>query len=43
MASDVPAAERHLAALKSICLLPCDEARDLQQAIAAHRTRAAAR
>ena len=37
MAGDVQAAERHLAALNSICLLPCDEARDLQKAIAAHR------
>ena len=43
MAGDVQAAERHLAALNSICLLPCDEARDLQKAITAHRSRAAAR
>ncbi len=37
MAGDVAAAEKHLAALKSICLLPCDELNDLQKAITAHR------
>ena len=43
MVGDVRSAERHLAALNSICVLPCDEARDLQRAIAAHRTQGAAR
>jgi len=37
MVGDLPGAERHLAALKSLCLLPCDEYLDLQKAIAAHR------
>jgi tetratricopeptide (TPR) repeat protein len=37
MVNDVAGAERHLAALKSLCLLPCDEFLDLQKAIAAHR------
>jgi tetratricopeptide (TPR) repeat protein len=36
---DVPSAEKHLAALRSICLLPCDELKDLQTAIEAHRAR----
>jgi tetratricopeptide (TPR) repeat protein len=30
-------AEEHLAALKRICLLPCEELGDLERAIAAHR------
>jgi len=34
---DLPAAERHLAALREICLLPCEELLDLQTAIAAWR------
>lgn len=33
---DVPSAEKHLAALRSICLLPCDELKDLKRAIEAH-------
>lgn len=37
MAGDVPSAERHLAALRSICVLSCEELRDLEKAIAAHR------
>ena len=37
MVGDVGNAEKHLAALRSICLLPCDELRDLQKAIAEHR------
>ena len=36
---DLPAAERHLAALREICLLPCEEQDDLQKAIAAWRTK----
>ncbi len=37
MVGDVPAAERHLASLRSICLLSCEELRDLEAAIAKHR------
>lgn len=32
-------AERHLAALRSICVLSCEEMRDLEKAIAEHRIR----
>jgi Tfp pilus assembly protein PilF len=39
MAGDRPAAERHLAALRSICVLSCEELRDLEKAIAEHRSR----
>ncbi|MES3004311.1 MAG: tetratricopeptide repeat protein [Pseudomonadota bacterium] len=39
MVGDQPAAERHLAALRSICLLPCEEFRDLETAIAEYRSR----
>jgi Flp pilus assembly protein TadD len=37
MVGNVAAAERHLASLRSICLLPCEELRDLEKAIASHR------
>jgi len=37
LVGDVASAEKHVAALRSICLLPCDELKDLQRAIAAHR------
>ena len=37
MTGDVASAEKHLAALRSICTLPCEEMRDLQAAIDAHR------
>jgi tetratricopeptide (TPR) repeat protein len=39
LVGDVPSAEKHVAALRSICLLPCDELTDLQKAIEAHRSR----
>jgi tetratricopeptide (TPR) repeat protein len=39
LVGDVPSAEKHVAALRSICLLPCDELTDLQRAIEAHRSR----
>ncbi|WP_231402577.1 tetratricopeptide repeat protein [Caenimonas aquaedulcis] len=39
MVGDLPAAERHLAALRSICLLSCEEQRDLEKAIAEYRVR----
>ena len=36
---NVGGAERHLAALREICLLPCDELADLEKAIAEYRKR----
>ena len=36
---DLASAERHLKTLGEICLLPCDEQRDLARAIEAHRVR----
>jgi Flp pilus assembly protein TadD len=39
MLHDLPGAERHLAALRSICLLPCEELADLENAITAYRAR----
>lgn len=43
MVNDLAGAERHLAALRSICVLPCEELNELGQAIADHRARAASR
>jgi tetratricopeptide (TPR) repeat protein len=43
MVGDVDSAQKHLAALRSICTLPCEEMRDLQAAIDAHRRKAATR
>ena len=40
LVGDVASAEKHLAALRSICTLPCEEMLDLQQAIEAHRRKA---
>ena len=37
---NLAAAEQHLAALERICLIPCDEYRDLQRAITKYRTSA---
>lgn len=37
MVDDLASAEKHLAELRSICLLPCDEFNDLRKAIDAHR------
>ena len=37
MVHDLASAQRHLAALRSLCLLPCDEQKDLEKAIAAYR------
>ena len=39
LVGDVAGAERHLAALREICLLPCDELKDLEKAIAEYRKR----
>src|SRR5262249_59583319 len=40
MVNDLPKAEEHLTALKKICLLSCEEYRDLRKAIAEYRQRA---
>lgn len=37
MVGDVPNAEKHLAALRAICLLPCEELADLEKAFAKYR------
>jgi Flp pilus assembly protein TadD len=39
MTGDLAGAEKHLAELKKICLLPCDELKDLARAIAEYRSR----
>ena len=38
LTGDLPSAERHLAALRSICLLPCEELDDLARAVASYRS-----
>ena len=43
MVGDVASAEKHLAALRSICVLPCEELTDLGKAISEHRAQAKAR
>jgi hypothetical protein len=35
----VASAQKHLDALRSICLLPCEELQDLQKAMAQHQAR----
>jgi tetratricopeptide (TPR) repeat protein len=40
---DLKSAEKHLAALREICLLPCEELSDLERAIAKHRAKASPR
>ena len=39
LVGDLPSAEKHLAALRSICMLPCEEMRDLDKAIAEYKGR----
>lgn len=39
MVNDLAKAEEHLAALRKICLLPCEEYEDLEKEIAEHRRR----
>ncbi len=39
MTGDLASAEKHLAALREICLLPCEEASDLERAVAEYRRR----
>ncbi|HEY6241154.1 MAG TPA: hypothetical protein VIW78_09975 [Burkholderiales bacterium] len=41
MANDVQKAQEQLAALRQICLIPCEEYEDLEKAITAYRKRAA--
>lgn len=36
MAGDVASAQKHLEALRAICLLPCEQMRDLEREIAAY-------
>jgi tetratricopeptide (TPR) repeat protein len=43
MKADLASAEKHLEALRSICTLPCEEMRDLQAAVDAHRRKTSAR
>jgi tetratricopeptide (TPR) repeat protein len=42
MVGDLARAEEHLAALRKICLLPCEELSDLEREIAAYRKRTGA-
>ena len=37
LTGDLAGAERHLAALREICLLPCEELKDLERAIAEYK------
>lgn len=39
MVNDLPNAEKHLAALRDICLLPCEELGDLEKAIKEYRAK----
>ena len=38
LTGDLASAEKHLDALRQICLLPCDELQDLERAVARYRT-----
>ncbi len=39
LVNDLPSAEKHLARLRSICLLQCEELADLEKAIAAYKSK----
>ena len=39
LTGDLANAEKHLAALRGICLLPCEEMKDLERAVAEYRAR----
>ncbi|HEV7819843.1 MAG TPA: tetratricopeptide repeat protein [Burkholderiales bacterium] len=39
LVNDLPNAEKHLAALRAICLLPCEELDDLEREVAAYRSK----
>ncbi len=41
MVNDLAKAEEHLGALRTICLIPCEEYEDLKKAIADYRRKAA--
>jgi tetratricopeptide (TPR) repeat protein len=41
LVNDLPNAEKHLAALRSICLLPCEELDDLERDVAAYKAKSA--
>lgn len=43
MTGNLAGAQKHLAALREICLLPCEELADLEKAIADYRARMSAR
>ncbi|MEP6874158.1 MAG: tetratricopeptide repeat protein [Burkholderiales bacterium] len=43
MVDDLASAEKHLATLRSICVLPCEELTDLEKAISGYRAQAKAR
>jgi Flp pilus assembly protein TadD len=43
MVNDVASAEKHVAALRGICLLGCEELRELQQAVADYKLKAPGR
>jgi tetratricopeptide (TPR) repeat protein len=43
MVGDLASAEKHLAALREICLLPCEELQDLEREVRAYKGRAAPR
>jgi hypothetical protein len=40
LVGNLPKAEEHLAALRQICLIPCEEYGELKEEIDAHRRRA---
>jgi hypothetical protein len=39
MIGDLASAEKHLTALREICLLPCEELGDLEKAVAQYRAK----
>jgi Flp pilus assembly protein TadD len=39
LVNDLPGAEKHLAMLRSICLLQCEELADLEKAVVAYRSK----
>ena len=41
LVNDLPNAEKHLAALRGICLLPCEELDDLEREVAAYKAKSA--
>ena len=43
LVDDLPGAERHMATLRSLCVVPCDELKDLEKAIAEYQSTKAVR